>query len=145
MELLLWRHAEAEDGKPDLARRLTPRGREQAQRIAAWMRQHVPPGFQVTASPAARAQETAQALGLSFETSPLLAPGAPVASILRAAGWPDRDAAVILVGHQPDLGRAAAFLVSGEEREWHIEKGALWWLAGGKQVFVKAVASPELL
>jgi phosphohistidine phosphatase len=84
-------------------------------------------------------------LGLPFETSPLLAPGAPVASILRAARWPDRDAAVILVGHQPDLGRAAAFLVFGEEREWHIEKGALWWLAGGKQVFVKAVASPELL
>ena len=145
MELLLWRHAEAEDGKPDLARRLTPKGREQAQRIAAWMRQHVPPGFHVIASPALRAQETAQALGLPFDTSPLIAPGAPVASILRAAGWPDRDAAVILVGHQPDLGRAAAFLVSGEEREWNIEKGALWWLAGGKQVFVKAVASPELL
>jgi phosphohistidine phosphatase len=145
MELILWRHAEAEDGKPDLARRLTPKGREQARGIAAWLRQHIPPGFQVIASPAARAQETAQALGVPFETSPLVAPGAPVASILGAAGWPDREPTVILVGHQPDLGRAAAFLVSGEEREWHIEKGALWWLAGGKQVFVKAVASPELL
>jgi phosphohistidine phosphatase len=145
MELILWRHAEAEEGKPDLARRLTPKGREQARRIAAWVGQHVPPGLQVIVSPAARAQETAQALGLDFETSPLIAPGAPVASILSAAGWPDREPTVILVGHQPDLGRAAAFLVSGEEREWHIEKGALWWLAGGKHVFVKAVASPELL
>jgi phosphohistidine phosphatase SixA len=52
---------------------------------------------------------------------------------------------VVLVGHQPDFGRAAAFLVSGVEREWHIDKGALWWLAGDKHVFVKAVASPDLL
>ena len=28
MNLLLWRHAEAEDGSPDLARPLTVRGRE---------------------------------------------------------------------------------------------------------------------
>jgi phosphohistidine phosphatase len=107
--------------------------------------QHVPPGFEVISSPAARAQETAQALRVPFETSPLLAPGAPVASILSAAGWPDRPSSAILVGHQPDFGRAAAFLVAGEEREWHIDKGALWWLAGGKRVFIKAVASPDLL
>ena len=35
MELLLWRHAEAEDGFPDAERRLTPRGEQQAQRMAA--------------------------------------------------------------------------------------------------------------
>jgi phosphohistidine phosphatase len=145
MELILWRHAEAEDGRPDLARKLTPKGREQARRIAAWIRQHVPPGFRVIVSPAARAQETAQALSPAFETSPLIAPGAPVASILRAGGWPDRESTAMLVGHQPDLGRAAAFLVSGAEQEWHIEKGALWWLAGGRQLYVRAVASPDLL
>jgi phosphohistidine phosphatase len=145
MELILWRHAEAEEGAPDLARKLTPKGRQQAARIAAWLHQHVPPGFEVLASPAARAQETAQALGIPFETSPLLAPGAPVASILSAAGWPERPKSAILVGHQPDFGRAAAFLVSGQEQEWHIDKGALWWLAGGKRVFIKAVASPDLL
>jgi phosphohistidine phosphatase len=105
----------------------------------------VPPGFQLIASPAVRAQETAQALEAPIETSPLLAPGAPVASILGTAGWPDRPRTVILVGHQPDFGRAAAFLVSGQEQEWHIDKGALWWLAGGKQVLIRAVASPDLL
>jgi hypothetical protein len=31
------------------------------------------------------------------------------------------------------------------EQEWHIDKGALWWLAGDKRVFIKAVASPDLL
>jgi phosphohistidine phosphatase len=145
MELILWRHAEAEDGKPDLARKLTARGRAQAQRIAAWIRQYAPPGFQLIASPAARAQETAQALQAPIETSPLIAPGAPVASILSAAGWPGRPGTAILVGHQPDLGRAAAFLLCGQEQEWHIDKGALWWLAGGKQVFIRAVASPDVL
>jgi phosphohistidine phosphatase len=145
MDLILWRHAEAEDGKADLARRLTAKGRRQAARVAAWVHQHVPPGFEVVASPAARAQETAQALGVAFDTSPLLAPGAPVTSILSAAGWPDRPASVILVGHQPEFGRAAAFLVSGQAREWHIDKGALWWLGGGKQVFVKAVVAPGVL
>jgi phosphohistidine phosphatase len=144
MELILWRHAEAEDGKPDLARRLTPKGRKQAARVAAWVHQHVPPGFEVVASPAARAQETAQALQVPFQSSPLIAPGAPAASILTAAGWPDRPATVILVGHQPEFGRAAAFLVCGAEREWHIDQGALWWLGGGKQVFVKAVIAPAM-
>jgi phosphohistidine phosphatase len=113
--------------------------------MAAWIRAHVPPGFRLIASPAARAQETAQTLQLPIETSPLIAPGAPVASILSAAGWPNRPSTAMLVGHQPDLGRAAAFLLSGQEQEWHIDKGALWWLAGGKQVFIKAVASPDLL
>ena len=145
MDLILWRHAEAADGNPDLARELTPNGRKQAARVAAWLKQHLPPGFRLIASPAARAQQTASALGSAFETSLLLAPGAPVTSVLDAAGWPGRDASVVLVGHQPDFGRAAAFLVSGEEREWHIDKGALWWLAGKKHVFVKAVASPDLL
>jgi phosphohistidine phosphatase len=145
MDLILWRHADAEDGAPDLARKLTPKGRTQAARVAQWVLSYVPPGFEVIASPAVRARQTAEALGVAFQTSPLLGPGTPVASILSAARWPDSERTVILVGHQPDLGRAAAFLVSGEEREWHIDKGALWWLGGGKQIFIKAVTSPDLL
>ena len=145
MELILWRHAEAEDGKPDLARRLTPKGRQQAARVAAWLRGALPARFRLVASPAARAQETAQALAASFETSPLIAPGATVASLLRTADWPDAQGTVILVGHQPDFGRAAAFLACGVEAEWHIEKAALWWLQSGAPVYIKAVASPDLL
>ena len=34
MELILWRHADAEDGKPDLERKLTPKGEKQAKRAA---------------------------------------------------------------------------------------------------------------
>jgi phosphohistidine phosphatase len=42
-----------------------------------------------------------------------IAPGAPVSAILKAAGWPDSKGTVVIVGHQPDLGRVAAFLVAG--------------------------------
>ena len=50
MELLLWRHAEAEDGFPDADRRLTPRGEQQAQRMAAWIKAHAPKDLRVVAS-----------------------------------------------------------------------------------------------
>jgi phosphohistidine phosphatase len=117
MDLILWRHADAENGAPDLARALTAKGRSQAARVAQWLHQHLPPGFEVIASPAVRAQQTAETLGGAFKTSPLLAPGAPVAS----------------------------FLLSGDEHDWHIDKGALWWLAGEKRAFVRAVVSPGVI
>ena len=145
MDLILWRHADAANGAPDLARELTPRGRAQAARMAAWMRAHLPAGFEVLASPAVRAQQTAQALAMPLSTVAALAPGASVDAILSAAAWPARPAAAVLVGHQPDLGRAAAFLLSGTATEWHIDKAALWWLVGGRRAALKAVISADLL
>jgi phosphohistidine phosphatase len=149
MDLILWRHAEAESGAPDLERGLTPRGREDAARVAAWLRQRLPPGFAVLASPARRAQETAQALAVPFKTVPALAPGASVADILRTAEWPDRTGAVVIAGHQPDLGRTAAYLVSGVEAPWSLKKGGAWWVTsrireGQAQVLVRAVLAPDL-
>jgi phosphohistidine phosphatase len=47
MDLILWRHAEAEDGLPDLERRLTPRGQKHAARIAQWLLQRLPAKFAV--------------------------------------------------------------------------------------------------
>ncbi|MDH4094688.1 MAG: histidine phosphatase family protein [Betaproteobacteria bacterium] len=150
MDLILWRHAEAEDGGPDLERRLTPKGRKHAERMAAWLLQRLPAKFLVLASPARRAQETARALGVPCRTLPELAPGARVRDILTAAEWPQRRNAVVVVGHQPDLGRAAAFLVSGAEAPWTVKKGGLWWVTkrvrdDEAQVVVRAVAAPDLL
>jgi phosphohistidine phosphatase len=145
MDLILWRHADAEDGAPDLERRLTKKGRKQAERVAEWLLARLPKAFVVIASPAARAQETAEALGVRFKTVDQLAPGASVAKILKAAGWPDAGGAVVLVGHQPDLGRAVAHLVCGAHAEWSIKKGGLWWLESDLPVTVRAVISPDLL
>jgi phosphohistidine phosphatase len=150
MDLILWRHAEAEDGPPDLERRLTSRGHKHAARVAQWLLQRLPAKFVVLASPARRAQETAQALGVAFRTVPSLAPGASVQAILKAADWPERKSAVVIVGHQPDLGRVALHLVSGAAGDGTIKKGGLWWLTNRvrndeTQVVVRAVVAPDLL
>ncbi len=150
MDLILWRHAEAEDGAPDLERRLTAKGHKHAARVAEWLLQRLPAKFTVLASPAVRAQGTAAALGVPIRTVDALAPGASVRTVLEAAGWPDRKSAVVVVGHQPDLGRAAAFLVSGAEGSWSVKKGGLWWLSGrvreeGAQVVVRAVVTPDFI
>ena len=141
MELILWRHADAEDGSPDLARRLTRKGLKQAERVAEWLEEHLPKDYVLISSPAVRARETAEALAKPkiVET---LAPGASVKEILQTAGWPDGKGTVILVGHQPDLGRAIAYVVSRRETDWTLKKGALWWLAPDE---VRAVVSPDLL
>jgi phosphohistidine phosphatase len=136
MELILWRHADAEDGAPDLERKLTARGRKDAARVAGWLLQRLPSGFTVLASPAARAQETAKALGTKIHTDPRLAPGASVDDIV-AAG--ERGEVVVVVGHQPDLGEAIAHLVGG--KPVRLQKGALWWI---EDDLVKAVVSPDL-
>jgi phosphohistidine phosphatase len=143
MELILWRHADAEDGADDMARRLTAKGEEQAAVMAKWLRAHLPDHYTLIASPAVRAQQTAAALGASIVTDKTLAPGASPAAIVRAAQ--KHKGTVLVVGHQPDLGRAAAQLVANTQSEWHIEKGAIWWLAGDAPARIKAVVSPELL
>jgi phosphohistidine phosphatase len=143
MELILWRHADAEDGADDLARRLTPKGEQQAAVVAKWLRSHLPAQYTVVASPAVRTQQTAAALGASIVTEPTLAPGASPAAILKAAQ--KHKGTVLVVGHQPDLGRLAAQLVASSNSEWHIEKGALWWLAGDAPARIRAVLSAELL
>ena len=141
MELILWRHADAEDGSPDLARRLTKKGRKQAERVAEWLEERLPEEYRLLSSPAARARETAEALS-EPRIAEALAPGAAVKEILQTAGWPDGEGTVILVGHQPDFGRAIAYLVSRRETDWTLKKGGLWWLAPDE---VRAVISPDLL
>lgn len=132
MDLILWRHADAAQGKnesePDMNRRLTGKGRKQAAVMAIWLERHLPDSVRVLASPAARAQETAEALGRKIITVPELAPGADAAQLLHIAGWPDCRHAVLIVGHQPTLGRAASLLLLGEEQELSMRKAAVWWI-----------------
>jgi len=113
MDLILWRHAEAEPGEPDLGRRLTAKGIKQAERMAVWLDGHLPDTCRILVSPADRAQQTALALKRKFRTVPELAPGATVDGVLTAAGWPDAREPALIVGHQPTLGEVAAFLLSG--------------------------------
>jgi phosphohistidine phosphatase len=150
MDLILWRHCEAEPGEPDLGRRLTSKGLKQAERMAQWLDSHLPDTCRVLASPADRAQQTAVALQRRFRTVPELAPGATVAAVLAAANWPDSREPVLIVGHQPTLGAVASFLLSGEEAYWSVRKGAVWWLSnrakeGGAAVVLKVVVAPDFV
>jgi phosphohistidine phosphatase len=150
MELILWRHAEAEDGLNDLARELTPKGRKQAAKMAAWLNARLPPDCRVLSSPASRAQQTAQALERKTETVVSLRPGASVQDILKAAGWPGKDEDwVLIAGHQPDLGEVAAHLL-GSEGSLSIKKAGVWWFSSrgrvlGNELVLRAVIAPDLL
>lgn len=148
MELILWRHAEAEENPEDDARELTGKGKKQARKIAKWLSKRVEKPVRVVASPAVRAQQTAAAYDSDFETDPAVGVGAKARAILAAAGWPDAEGTVIVVGHQPALGKLAALLITGKETDWNIKKGTVWWFSargngGDTEVVLRAVMSPN--
>ena len=150
MDLILWRHAEAEEGEEDMSRPLTERGRKQASKMAHWLKQQDFKSLRILVSPAVRTQQTAQALGLPFETDRSLGPEACVSALIAASGWPTARGTVIVVGHQPALGRMASLLLAGEEADWSIRKGAIWWLSNRvrreeTQTVLRAMLPPELL
>ena len=159
MDLILWRHAEAVLERPDrddLERALTPKGERQAQRMAEWLNQRLAHSTRILVSPALRCQQTARALGLPFETDRRLDTDGDVASLLATIGWPDgadhlpAPDAVLVVGHQPTLGQAAALLLAGAEAPWTIKKGALWWFSnrtrqGETQTVLRAAIPVEFV
>lgn len=150
MELLLWRHAEAEDGEDDMKRRLTERGQRQARLMGEWLRQHQPKDLRVISSPAVRTLQTVEALKLPFQSHRKIGPEACVSELIAASGWPQAGGSVLIVGHQPSLGRLASLLLSGQEAEWTIKKGAVWWLSnrsrrGETQTVLRAMMPVELL
>jgi phosphohistidine phosphatase len=153
MDLILWRHAEAEDEAPgcaDLARKLTTKGERQAERMAEWLDQRLAQETRILVSPAVRCQQTAKALDRKFRTIDAIGPSASVATLLAAVGWPEAATPVLVIGHQPTLGRAAAWLLTGSEQPWTVKKAAVWWLrhrAGDNDggIVLHAVQSPDAL
>lgn len=150
MDLILWRHAEAEDGFPDQGRKLTDKGERQAAKMAAWLKAHLPEEARIIVSPTTRTQQTAAALTRDGITVKEVGPGASVAALLAAAGWPDAKGAVVVVGHQPTLGQVAAYLLSNSQESWSVKKGSVWWFTNRArlnetQTILKAVMSPEFL
>lgn len=151
MELILWRHAEAEEADgatADSKRRLTARGEKQAKQVARWLHRHLPRKRKILVSPAERTQQTAHALELPYEIEPRLGIDATVTDVLSVAGWPDQSGTVLIIGHQPTLGRVAALLLGGEEADWSVKKGGIWWFAsrnrdGEAQTVLRAVLNPD--
>ena len=150
MDLLLWRHAEAVEGLPDSTRELAERGVRQAHKVAEWLESRRPKKLRVLVSPTVRTRQTASAFTKDFEIVPALGPGNDISSILGACGWPGGGGSVLVVGHQPELGRLAALLLSGQEADWTIKKGALWWFSnrvreGETQTVLRAAIPADLV
>lgn len=150
MDLILWRHADAQDGSPDLSRPLTAKGRAQAKKIAAWLDPLLPQGTRILVSPAVRALQTADALEREYKVVQALAPGEDTVHLLNATGWPDAKGAVLVVGHQPTLGETCSLLLYGEGRGMSMKKAGVIWLTNRvrgevPQTVLKAAMTPELL
>lgn len=153
MDLILWRHADAresDDSVPDLLRPLTAKGERQAHRMAQWLNRQLPDSTRVLVSPALRTRQTADALSRKLKLVPELAPERSVTELLEVARWPDGRGPVLVVGHQPTLGLAAAYLLGGLVEVPAVRKGAVWWLKhrerdGRGEVVLQAVIAPEQL
>lgn len=153
MDLILWRHAEAQElgeGGDDLARALTPRGKKQAARMAAWLDRQLPKSTRVLCSPARRCVQTVQPLARDYQLAAELAPGSTVQQVLDLVQWPRATLPALIVGHQPTVGETIARLLQLQEGECPVSKAAVWWLRtrernGQQQTVVIAVQSPDTL
>ena len=152
MELILWRHADAEDanGKDDAERELTKKGRKQAERMAKWLRPRLADGdWRILVSPAKRALQTVKPLDLPFGESEAIGTGTSASALLKEVRWPHAEANVLAVGHQPTFGEVAAKIL-GVDGDLAFRKGAIWWFVarggeGNMDVVLKAVLAPDLL
>ena len=148
MDLILWRHAQAEVGEPDEGRELTQQGKKQAARMGAWLDRSLPSGCKILCSPTARTVQTVEALGRKYKIVPEIGPAATAKEVLMAAGWPEAKGPVMVVGHQPWLGQVASLLLTGIEQDWTVKKSNAWWISHrqrdeGNELFLKAVLAPE--
>lgn len=153
MNLILWRHAEAQecaDVQQDMSRKLTARGEKQAKRMANWLDRQLPQNAQIWVSPAVRAVQTAEALGHPYKICQELSPDADLQQVLALLQWPRRKGHLLLVGHQPLFGSLIADLMAIRQECCSVKKGAVWWLRSRQrdhvaQTVLVTVQSPELL
>ncbi len=157
MDLILWRHAEAEaapEGGDDLSRPLTKKGEKQAVKMASWLDRHLPEGARVLVSPSVRTQQTVAPLERKFKLRDELVPETSIDDVLALIKWdpetgPQLKGSVLLVGHQPYLGQLVAKLLGMQEHTCPVRKGGVWWLRtrvrdGQVQTVLLTVACPEL-
>jgi phosphohistidine phosphatase len=153
MDLIFWRHAEADDwteGCDDMQRSLTARGEKQAKRMAAWLDRQLPEGTRIISSPARRCEQTALALGRKYKLRSELGPDTTPDALLGAAGWPNGKSVVLMIGHQPSLGQSISLLLGLQQDSCPVRKGAVWWIRtrerdGDVQTVVVTVQAPELM
>jgi phosphohistidine phosphatase len=126
MQLVLIRHARAEERalfKRDRTRALTGDGRRRMRKAARGLQALVPGLTGIATSPLLRARQTAEIVATACNTPaarPLtaLAPGGAAHTVLAWLRAQPADATLALVGHEPDLGLLAGWLLCGDRHGW---------------------------
>ena len=133
MKVVLIRHARAEPRRllqRDRARALTEDGRRRQRKAAKGLKAVLPDITQLASSPLLRARQTAEIIAAEYpeasrHTLPALAPGGAPRDSLTWLREQAPDAVVALVGHEPDLGRLAGWLLTGRHAGFlSFKKGA---------------------
>jgi phosphohistidine phosphatase len=131
MHVYVLRHADAEPhAASDAERRLTPKGEVQAAQVARFCESHGVKPDVILSSPLRRAQQTAKVVAAKLDatllTADWLACGAEPEDVVAKLAGHRKASAVMLVGHEPDLGRLVAYLVGTRHGEaFHIRKASL--------------------
>lgn len=148
--MILWRHAEAEmaeyiltsEGEmvlgPDSARELSAKGKNQAKKMAGWLKHKLPKNTLILVSPALRTEQTAHALKQDYQMIKALQPEATLMDVLQVLQEIDTPN-LLLIGHQPWLGQLITYLTdvpkfaelspkqANQIAMASIKKGGLWW------------------
>ena len=113
MELILFRHGPAQDR----ARDGTPDGIEKTTLASRGLKRLIKTPVTILSSPKMRAAQTAAILGQELGVAPQLLEALAGDSLegLLASLWKRRDRRVVLVGHEPLLGRTIQRLCTGIE------------------------------
>jgi len=133
MQLVLIRHTRAEERmlfKRDRTRALTQDGQRRMRKAARGLHALLPGLTQIATSPLLRARQTAEIVaavytGIDTVSLPALSPGVAPRAVLAWLRAQPADATLALVGHEPDLGLLAGWLLSGKQTGFvQFKKGA---------------------
>lgn len=146
MKIYLMRHGEALSPEVNAERPLSPRGREEIERVAKFLGRKAFPLSKIFSSPKKRAVQTAEIM------RDFLAPGLGVEEANFLLEEDAREAAmhlgeedVMVVGHIPLLNELVSYLVVGDERRQVIQfsQGMVVCLSGSWRI--EWAIHPELI
>jgi phosphohistidine phosphatase len=149
MELILWRHADAEPGEDDFERALTTKGKKQADKMGKWLDRHLPQNCKVICSPARRAVQTAEALGRKYSLNAALGKDATAEDIIAEVKQFNGKRSVLVVGHQPTLGQVASLVIADIKQDWTIRKSNVLWIAqkedDAEKAYLRVIMAPDFI
>ena len=148
MQVLIIRHAPAEDreefarqGQPDDLRPLTNQGKAKMCKNVQGLQKIIPQIHRIVESPFVRARQTADLLAYAYPRArrQVLSALAPLGSETAILNYLRENAnpthTLALVGHEPDLGELATWLLSGQADIWMpLKKGSASLLRFDKEI-----------